>query len=69
MTSERTFTGWRKSSLSSGGDNCVEVGFSDDGTIGVRDTKQNGHGPILEFFPSEWEAFLGGVRRGEFDDI
>jgi hypothetical protein len=69
MTIERTFTGWRKSSLSSGGDNCVEVGFADDGTIGVRDTKQRGEGPILEFFPAEWEAFLGGVRSGEFDQI
>lgn len=66
---QRTFTGWRKSSLSSGGDNCVEVGFADDGIIGVRDTKQQGRGPILEFFPSEWEAFVEGVRRGEFDAI
>lgn len=64
---ERTFSGWRKSSLSSGGDNCVEVGFGEDGAIGVRDTKQNGEGPVLVFTPSEWEAFLGGVRGGEFD--
>ena len=62
-----TFTGWRKSSLSSGGDNCVEVGFGDDGTIGVRDTKQHGEGPILVFHPGEWDAFVGGVRAGEFD--
>jgi len=64
---QRTFSAWRKSSLSSGGDNCVEVGFGDDGTIGVRDTKQKGRGPVLVFTPSEWEAFLGGVRNGEFD--
>jgi hypothetical protein len=64
---ERTFSGWRKSSLSSGGDNCVEVGFGDDGTVGVRDTKQHGQGPVLVFTPSEWQAFLGGVRHGEFD--
>ena len=64
---ERTFTGWRKSSLSSGGDNCVEVGVGDDGTIGVRDTKQRGTGPTLVFTTSEWEAFVGGVRSGEFD--
>ena len=66
---DRTFSGWRKSSLSSGGDNCVEVGFGDDGTIGVRDTKQNGQGPVLVFTPSEWQAFLGGVRHGEFDQV
>ncbi|HLT70984.1 MAG TPA: DUF397 domain-containing protein [Acidimicrobiales bacterium] len=64
---QRTFRGWRKSSFSSGGDNCVEVGVAEDGTIGVRDTKQQGNGPILEFFPSEWRAFLEGVRNGEFD--
>jgi hypothetical protein len=69
MSEERTFTGWRKSSLSSGGDNCVEVGFADDGTIGVRDTKQHGHGPVLVFLSGEWEAFLGGVRQGEFDQV
>jgi len=66
---ECTFSGWRKSTLSSGGDNCVEVGFGDDGTIGVRDTKQNGQGPVLVFTPSEWQAFLGGVRQGEFDQV
>jgi len=69
MSQERSFSGWHKSSLSSGGDNCVEVGFSDDGTIGVRDTKQHGEGPVLEFYPGEWEAFIGGVRRGEFDQV
>lgn len=67
MTQERTFSGWHKSSFSSGGDNCVEVGFGDDGTIGVRDTKQHGEGPVLVFHPAEWEAFVAGVRQGEFD--
>jgi Domain of unknown function (DUF397) len=67
MLSDGVFTQWRKSSLSSGGDNCVEVGFAMDGRVAVRDTKQNGDGPVLVFFPSEWEAFLGGVAQGEFD--
>jgi hypothetical protein len=26
-----------------------------------------GDGPVLTFSPKEWEAFLGGVRLGEFD--
>ncbi|HEX5367570.1 MAG TPA: DUF397 domain-containing protein [Acidimicrobiales bacterium] len=64
---ERKFTGWHKSTLSSAGDNCVEVGSGDDGTIGVRDTKQGGVGPVLVFTRAEWEAFVGGVRQGEFD--
>ncbi|HEY3140649.1 MAG TPA: DUF397 domain-containing protein [Acidimicrobiales bacterium] len=67
MTQRDKFTAWRKSSLSSGGDNCVEVAVAADGSIGVRDSKQHGLGPVLEFTPSEWEAFLGGVKDGEFD--
>lgn len=64
---QQTFTGWHKSSLSSACDNCVEVGIGDDGSIGVRDTKEHGNGPVLVFTPDEWQAFLGGVRQGEFD--
>jgi hypothetical protein len=35
--------------------------------VGVRDSKQMGLGPILEFTPGEWTAFLGGVKGGEFE--
>lgn len=67
MTEASKFTNWRKSTHSSGGDNCVEVAIAGDGAIGVRDSKQHGLGPVLEFTPSEWQAFLGGVKEGEFD--
>jgi hypothetical protein len=60
------FTIWRKSRRSDGGGNCVEVAFAHDGTVGVRDSK-NRTGPILEFTPDEWDAFIGGVHDGEFD--
>nr|MDT0658749.1 DUF397 domain-containing protein [Micromonospora sp. DSM 115978] len=60
------FTNWRKSRRSGGGDNCVEIAVADDGSVGVRDSK-NPTGPILAFSPSEWQAFTGGVRDGEFD--
>jgi Domain of unknown function (DUF397) len=66
MTEDAKFTNWRKSTLSSGGDNCVEVAFAADGSVGVRDSKQQGLGPVLEFTPGEWEAFLGGVKSDEF---
>jgi hypothetical protein len=69
MNRDDKFTNWRKSSLSSGGDNCVEIAFAADGSIGVRDSKQEGLGPVLEFTPSEWDAFLGGVKVGEFDRV
>jgi hypothetical protein len=35
--------------------------------IAVRDSKQRGGGPVLEFTATEWAAFLAGVRGGEFD--
>lgn len=66
VTDPSKFTNWRKSTLSSAGDNCVEVAFATDGSVGVRDTKQHGLGPVLEFTPAEWDAFLGGVHGGEF---
>ena len=56
---------WRKSSLSTT-NGCVEVAFVGD-RIAVRDSKQLGQGPVLEFTAAEWAAFLGGVRGGEFD--
>jgi hypothetical protein len=67
MINEDTFTGWRKSTWSSGGDNCVEIGFADDGRVGIRDTEQGGHGPWLIFRAGEWDAFRRGVKDGEFD--
>lgn len=56
---------WRKSSLSSTG-NCVEVARLEEGRIGVRDSKDRS-GPALVFTPGEWDAFIGGVKGGEFD--
>jgi hypothetical protein len=55
---------WRKSTLSSM-NGCVEVAVI-DGSVAVRDSKDQ-QGPVLLFTPTEWAAFLGGVRNGEFD--
>ena len=55
---------WRKSSHSQS-NGCVEVAFL-GGEIAVRDTKDPG-GSVLLFTSREWEAFLAGVRDGEFD--
>jgi hypothetical protein len=59
------FTGWRKSSFSNGGDNCVEVAFADDGQVGVRDSKDRSLPPHV-FTRAEWDAFLAGIANGEF---
>ena len=57
---------WQKSSLSAYNGNCVEVAGLADDTIRVRDSK-NPEGGILNFTTAEWDAFVGGVRNGEFD--
>jgi hypothetical protein len=55
---------WRKSSLSAA-NGCVEVAFV-EGRVAVRDSKDRS-GPVLVFTAHEWAAFLGGVRRREFE--
>jgi hypothetical protein len=57
-----------KSSLSFANGNCVEVAGLPDGEIGVRNSRDP-DGAVLRFTPDEWQAFLGGVRNGEFDDV
>jgi hypothetical protein len=59
---------WTKSSLSFSNGNCVEVASLAGDEIGVRDSK-NVAGPVLRFTPDEWHAFIGGVRKGEFDSF
>lgn len=44
---------------------CVEVAFH-HGKVGVRDSKDNGAGPVLGFTEHEWACFLDGAARGEF---
>jgi hypothetical protein len=56
---------WRKSSRS-GSNGCVEIAFL-GGQIAVRSSRDRG-GPVLLFSHREWEAFLAGARRGEFDE-
>lgn len=55
---------WRKSGRSAA-NGCVEVARIGDG-VAIRDSKDK-HGPVLKFTLAEWEAFIGGVRDGEFD--
>ncbi|MEV4398629.1 DUF397 domain-containing protein [Nonomuraea sp. NPDC049607] len=38
----------------------------DNGVL-VRDTKDQGEGPVLAFTRDEWLAFLDGAAKGEFD--
>jgi hypothetical protein len=67
LTQELRAATWIKSSYSgSNGGNCVEVAELSHGHRGVRDSK-NPTGPALIFTPGEWNAFISGVKSGEFD--
>ena len=56
-------TRWRTSTYSSSnGGNCVEVGQAAR-SVAVRDTKQNGSGPVLRFTPAAWRRFADQVKR------
>jgi hypothetical protein len=69
---------WRKSSYSgNAGGNCVEVAVTEETSIAahkadadklylMRDSK-NPDGPTLAFTEAEWDAFVAGVKDGEFD--
>lgn len=57
---------WRKASASNNNGSCVEV-MATDRDVLVRDTKDNGSGPIHTYTFAEWAAFLDGVKKGEFD--
>jgi hypothetical protein len=69
---------WHKASYSgSNGGNCVEVTATCDASVAphksgedmlylMRDSKDP-DGPQLAFTTAEWEAFIAGVKDGEFD--
>ncbi len=63
--SERADIAWRKSTVSQGSGDCVEIAFTRE-TVFVRSSRDPG-GPRLSFSYSEWAAFLDGARCGEFD--
>jgi hypothetical protein len=45
---------------------CVEVAAQDTGTIALRDSKDLAK-PAHLFTAGEWDAFIAGVKAGEFD--
>ena len=60
-------TVWSKSSHSgSTGGNCVELAHLYGGQVAIRNSRHRS-GPALLFTESEWDAFLAGVKDGEFD--
>jgi predicted secreted Zn-dependent protease len=58
---------WYKARRSNGSGACVEVATA-AGSILVRDSKDP-HGPVLTYTKAEWDAFLDGAKKGEFDSF
>jgi hypothetical protein len=55
---------WRKSTYSNGGaNNCVEAAHA-GGAVLVRDTKDNGTGPVLRVTPADWGRLTSAIRAG-----
>jgi len=53
---------WRKSSYSSGqGGQCVEVATA-PGHVAVRDTKDNGNGPVLRVRSADWSRLMKSIK-------
>ncbi|MFE6955515.1 DUF397 domain-containing protein [Streptomyces sp. NPDC057696] len=57
---------WFKASASSGSGGCIEVAFTHDGRVALRDNEDLNNPP---FVVSEhvWRCFLDGAGKGEFD--
>ncbi|MFF3562448.1 DUF397 domain-containing protein [Streptomyces sp. NPDC002574] len=59
---------WRKSGRSNPSGNCVELAALPGGGFAMRNSRHPG-GPALVYTRAEIEAFLGGVKDGDFDDM
>jgi Domain of unknown function (DUF397) len=57
---------WHKSQASNPSGSCVELARLRDGGVAVRNSRHPA-GPALIYTRAEVEAFLGGVKNGEFD--
>lgn len=58
---------WRRSSRCVANGACVEVAPA-GGLIAVRESKTR-HGSALSYSREEFEAFVAGVKAGNFDDL
>jgi hypothetical protein len=60
---------WQKSARSNPSGNCVEMAAMPDGSgIAVRNSRDP-EGPALIYTYAEIEAFIGGARDGDFDNL
>ncbi len=57
---------WFKSSLSNGGDNCLEIAFV-SGVVALRDSNDadDPEGTVLIISEADYRAYTAGVAQGE----
>lgn len=59
---------WQKSSRSNPSGNCVECAVLPGGGVAVRNSRDP-EGPALIYTQAEIDAFILGVRDGDFDNL
>ncbi|QMU79112.1 DUF397 domain-containing protein [Streptacidiphilus sp. PB12-B1b] len=57
---------WFKATASGQNGACVEIAHLADGGVALRDSKDRALAPHV-YTAQEWDAFLDGARKGEFD--
>ncbi|HIV59370.1 MAG TPA: DUF397 domain-containing protein [Candidatus Stackebrandtia faecavium] len=57
---------WHRNTDVDGKPGRLEIGYADNGMVGMRYANEPG-GTMLIYTPKEWDAFLDGVHKGEFD--
>ncbi|MFD8532575.1 DUF397 domain-containing protein [Streptosporangium canum] len=59
---------WRKSHFSNPSGNCVELAVLPGGGVAIRNSRDP-EGPALIYTRRELDAFVRGVKGGDFDDL
>jgi hypothetical protein len=67
-SSDSSVTLWRTSSFSGNNGTCVAVAVLPSGHIAVRNSNHPEEGMVL-FTRAEMNAWIQGVKAGEFDDL
>ncbi|HZE39309.1 MAG TPA: DUF397 domain-containing protein [Stackebrandtia sp.] len=57
---------WQRTSNLDGTPGRLEIGFADNDLVALRYADEP-DGTILIYTPAEWDAFVAGVKDGEFD--
>lgn len=57
---------WRVAQRCNGGE-CIRIAANGDMVL-IGDSK-NPDGPVLSYSAAEWQAFVEGIRHGDFDNL